>query len=954
MFVSPTADLAALSWAHAVADDLPKELRRLLPPSEPGTPGAGAAPASRQPALLGTGGTATALHYPCSGRWHHAQSTGSNVHWIWGGAADVLMHGKLRTRLALGNPVIALRFEDTTDATTFKGAKEGVSRGDAVVLGASSISTRALTIVAHAPGAPGLDTLSVLRYLAAALDAEGLSLGAPTWQAFVATLSGLSAPLRVLDPGGSPAIGRSIRVVGGAGPVTLAPSHLGDALAALGLSRASLGAGAMLDVSAGGSPIASVDGTAHPDGQVPLTATSMRVTAATLEDWLSPQQSAALDRYTRGNTVRAFVDGVATYADLFAELDDAVGAGADGAFYVTGYSLQHDAVIGPVGAPRRSVAEVAQAMGASGGDARFLALQMLQLDPDWVETVETAGAIAAMILAVAGATATAFQTDSATNRASFFLHAEAIAVALFFGSSSLHDVLQSFELNRGSIDALAAIPGVEAHLDAVDADVDDNPRAATASEIVTAALSAQRRFNVFHQKIQVVRNSSGIHAYCGGIDLNANRTQTPAHASRSPFHDVHARVDGPAAGELATTFIARWRRASTTTLALDAPGALDGLPTGGNDIVQVARTYYRPTPGSGRGFTDFAPTGESTIVDTLVTAIGRARRYIYLEDQYLTPPPVFAHALAAAAARVSGPLVIAVPASPDQPFGLPHRQQFIEDMRTAWGDRVRVGILRKRFSHATTTMECASGRLWLAEQLEDSADIIEVSPPDRVPSTPFWLTVGGEAMRAVLKVAGFSSPTSVRLQVERAEASHLFDTGKGTARKTHKAHAAVLAGTFPSIYVHAKMMLIDDAFASIGSANSNRRGYYSDGETNLFAMREEVADGDNWIRDLRIALWAEHMGLMPEYAAVALRDPAAAVALFDRKFTVGNRFTTFDAQSYATDLSLQAEFNDRTSAMGGVGMVATFAGAIGAAIAGSEADQIFDTFVDPSSGLEGA
>jgi hypothetical protein len=40
--------------------------------------------------------------------------------------------------------------------------------------------------------------------------------------------------------------------------------------------------------------------------------------------------------------------------------------------------------------------------------------------------------------------------------------------------------------------------------------------------------------------------------------------------------------------------------------------------------------------------------------------------------------------------------------------------------------------------------------------------------------------------------------------------------------------------------------------------------------------------------------------------------------------------------------------------MGGVGMVATFAGAIGAAIAGSEADQIFDTFVDPSSGLEGA
>jgi len=951
MLVSPVAHITALTWAHAVADDLPKDLQRLMPPSEPGTTGAGAAPLSHQPALAGTG-TAVALRYPGSGRWRHTQSTGSDVHWIWGSAADVLLHGNLRTRLALGNPVIALRFTDPVDATADKGAKEGVTRGDAVMLGGSAITTTDLTIVAHTPGAPGLDTLSVLRYLADALDAEGLTLGTPTWQDFVAAMSGLGAPLRVLDPGGSPANGRSIALVGGAGPVTLVPAHLGDALTALGITRTDLGAGATLDVSSGGSPIASAQGAAHPDGRVPVTGASTLVTAATLEDWLSPQQSSALALFTRGNTVRAFVDGVATYADLFAELDDAVGAGADGAFYVTGYSLQHDAEIGPVGAPRRTVAEVAQAMAAAGGDPRFLALQMLQLDPGWVETVETAGALTAMILAIAGAAATAFQTDSAANQGSFFLHAEAIAVALFVGSSNLHDLLQSLELNRDSIDALAAIPGVEAHLDPVDADVDDNPRAFSSGEIVSAALSAQRRFNVFHQKIQVVRNSGGIHAYCGGIDLNANRTQTPAHASRSPFHDVHARVDGPAAGELATTFIERWRRASTTPLALDAPGALDGLPTDGPDVVQVARTYYRPVPGSGRGFTDFAPTGESTILETLVLAINRARRYIYLEDQYLTPPPALADALADAAAAVSGPLIIVVPASPDQPFGLPHRQQFIEDMRTAWGDRVKVGILRKRFSHASTTLECASGRLWLAEQLEESSDIIEVSPPDRVPSTPFWLTVDGEAMRAYQKVSGFSSPTSVRLHVERAEDSRLFGATSGTSRKTHKAHAAVLAGTFPSIYVHAKMMLVDDAFASIGSANSNRRGYYSDGETNIFAMREAVADGDNWIRDLRIALWAEHLGLTPEYAAVALRDPAAAIALFDRKFTVGSRFTTFDAQPYATDLSLATEFVDTTSTMGGVAMVGTFVGAVGAAIAGLEAEHIFDTFVDPSSGLE--
>ena len=208
--------------------------------------------------------------------------------------------------------------------------------------------------------------------------------------------------------------------------------------------------------------------------------------------------------------------------------------------------------------------------------------------------------------------------------------------------------MQSFELNRGAIEALAAITGVEAHLDPVDADVADNPRATTTGTLAEAALTAQRKFSAFHQKIQIVRNDRGIHAYCGGIDLNANRTQTPEHAGRGPFHDVHARINGPAAGELVTTFIQRWDRAATSTLALSTAGALDGLPTSGSDVVQVARTYYGPDPASTRGL-DFAPTGETTIIDTLVEAIGQARRYIYIEDQYLTPPPAYRAALVAAA-----------------------------------------------------------------------------------------------------------------------------------------------------------------------------------------------------------------------------------------------------------------------------------------------------------------
>jgi phosphatidylserine/phosphatidylglycerophosphate/cardiolipin synthase-like enzyme len=950
MLVSPVADTTALTWSHTTVSDLPHGLRLLAPPSGPGTAGTPALVESEQPALLGQG-TSTALRYPGSGRWWHAQDSGSQVHWVWGRAADVLVHGTLRTRLPLGNPVVALRFVDPALATSDTGDPHGVMAQDPITLAAMPMSATSLRVLALAPGAPGLDTLSVLRYLSDAFDAEGLSLGTPTWQSFVAAMSGLAAPLRVLEPGGSPATGRPVAILGQP-PVTLTAAHLGDAVAALGTTRAAL-LGATLDVSAGGPSIASANGVAHPDGHIPVGATTSTISAASLHDWLSPQQSAALARFTRGNTVRPFVDGVATYADLFTQVNRAVSAGATGAFYVTGYSLQHRAVLGPLGAatPQRRVLDVATAMAGAGGEARFLAVDKLQISPGWVRDVQTVATLTAVLLGVGGVIAGIFQADDTLNQISFLAHAEAIAVLVFAGSLDPNGIIDWFETNKEDIEKLAAIAGVEAHLDPLDALVEDNPRAMTTGAIAPLVLGATRKFNVFHQKIQVVRTDQGVHAYCGGIDLNADRLQTPGHGSRSPLHDVHARVDGPATAELFTTFAQRWQAAAGTTLALSAPGALAGLPTGGSDVVQVGRTYYKPLAGSGRGL-PYAPAGESTILETMTAAIGRARRYLYLEDQYLTPPPAFTDALVAAAAHVSGPLIIAVPATPDQPFGLPRRQALINDLRGAWGDRVRVGILRRRFSHTSTSRESSAGRLWLAEDLAVGDDVIEVSPPERVPSTPFWLTVNGEVMRATREVAGFSSPISVRLDVERWEDTRLFDATSGTARASHDQDAAVSCGTFPSIYVHAKLLLVDDVFAAIGSANANRRGYFSDGECSVFSMREQVTGGDNWIRDLRIALWAEHLGLAPQYAAVALRDPAAGLALFDRRFTVGSRFTTFDAQSYATELALSAEFTERTSALQNVLFIAKYAAGLSTMFAGAESDTLFDTFVDPSSWLE--
>ncbi len=57
------------------------------------------------------------------------------------------------------------------------------------------------------------------------------------------------------------------------------------------------------------------------------------------------------------------------------------------------------------------------------------------------------------------------------------------------------------------------------------------------------------------------------------------------------------------------------------------------------------------------------------------------------------------------------------------------------------------------------------------------------------------------------------------------------------------------------IYVHAKIMIVDDLWSTTGSANLNNRGMRDDAEMNIATINPRMA------HDLRMLLWAEHLGL---------------------------------------------------------------------------------------------
>ena len=79
-----------------------------------------------------------------------------------------------------------------------------------------------------------------------------------------------------------------------------------------------------------------------------------------------------------------------------------------------------------------------------------------------------------------------------------------------------------------------------------------------------------------------------------------------------------------------------------------------------------------------------------------------------------------------------------------------------------------------------------------------------------------------------------------------------------------------------SVYVHAKLLLIDDRYVAIGSANLNQRSMTSDSELQIAIVDGETVGGESnvqsgqgtsyvsvcrFAQDLRRKLWGEHLGL---------------------------------------------------------------------------------------------
>ena len=102
-----------------------------------------------------------------------------------------------------------------------------------------------------------------------------------------------------------------------------------------------------------------------------------------------------------------------------------------------------------------------------------------------------------------------------------------------------------------------------------------------------------------------------------------------------------------------------------------------------------------------------------------------------------------------------------------------------------------------------------------------------------------------------------------RIDASKIEVYHLTNLTNPRARR--------------DIYVHAKLMIIDDIWAIIGSANINRRCMTHDSEIDIAVIDGKIENGRRkFARNLRKSLWAEHLGV----GASRVDDPIASISLW--------------------------------------------------------------------------
>ncbi|KAK4740976.1 hypothetical protein SAY87_024564 [Trapa incisa] len=412
-----------------------------------------------------------------------------------------------------------------------------------------------------------------------------------------------------------------------------------------------------------------------------------------------------------------------------------------------------------------------------------------------------------------------------------------------------------------------------------------------------------------HQKCvlldtQASGNNRKITAFIGGLDLCDGRYDTPDHRlyrdldtifkndfhnptftstsnlPRQPWHDLHCKIEGPAAYDILTNFEQRWKKATkwrdfklnhVTHWHEDALIKLEriswilspDLDDEGEETVKVrdendpenwhVQIFRSIDSGSVKGFPKSVQEAEAqnlvcgknlkvekSIHTAYVKAIRSAQHFIYIENQYFLGSSYYWPSYKNAGANNLVPMELALKIA----------------SKISANERFSVYVVIP---------------LW-PEGVPNSAPVQEIL---------FWqgqtMSMMYQIIAQALEKAGLSG------QYSPQDYLNFFCLGKreplpaescANISSSTESSTAALVQKFRRfmIYVHAKGMIVDDEYVLMGSANINQRSLDGSRDTEIamgayqpkytWAQKQRHPRGQ--VYGYRMSLWAEHLGMLDD------------------------------------------------------------------------------------------
>ncbi|XP_023772107.1 phospholipase D gamma 1 [Lactuca sativa] len=402
-----------------------------------------------------------------------------------------------------------------------------------------------------------------------------------------------------------------------------------------------------------------------------------------------------------------------------------------------------------------------------------------------------------------------------------------------------------------------------------------------------------------HQKTVIVDADAGnyrrrIMAFVGGLDLCNGRYDTPGHplfstlqtlhkddyhqpnytgptsgCPREPWHDLHSRIEGPAAYDVLKNFEERWLRASTPhgisrikKSSDDSLLQIDRIP----DIVRIdeahctnewdpegwhVQVFRSIDSNSVKGFPDDPKDatsmnlvcGKNVLIDmsihtAYVKAIRAAQHFIYIENQYFLGSSFNWSNYKTLGANNLIPMEIAL--------------KIANKIRA--NERFAVYVVIPMWPEGSPTSTAVQRILfWQNKTMQMMYEVIykalqEVGL-DNVYEPQDYLNFFCLGTR--------ESSNGVE-PISEEKGSNSANTPQSLSRKSRRF----------MIYVHSKGMIVDDEYVILGSANINQRSLEGSRDTEIamgayqpyhtWAHRRSSPHGQ--VFGYRMSLWAEHVG----------------------------------------------------------------------------------------------